>query len=454
MTLLLILAGVIGSALAQDGIEAQTTTSDTLNLRKGPGVAYGVVVELQPGTEITLLERALGNWARVREPGGQEGWLNAYYVTFPEGVTIYDVPLANIGEFSENEDIQASIVSHLNMRGGPGTQYPVIATLSPGTVIDVDARDASSFWVLGRTGEKRGWVAVGYLQFDRIVGAELPISSEILEVPEGEIDQIEAPADSEPPAQPAGPSGGSSDISAIPTVSAAMQAVFQKGQQLGNRADVFTKVGDCITANWMFLNPIGTGDHKPSAYPGLEDIIAYYSEAELRGGLNSFSNQSLAMHDGITSAQILDHTWANPNLCKSGETPLACEYRINKPSIAIIMLGTTDVYSSFAEQFKENVDKIIEISLDHGVIPLVSTAPGYRTGAKYESHAIHFNTLLVESAKAHNVPIMDLYGALLSMPEDERFKEGTESHLSADGYYVRNLLTLKALRAIKEAVMR
>jgi hypothetical protein len=58
--------------------------------------------------------------------------------------------------------------------------------------------------------------------------------------------------------------------------------------------------------------------------------------------LDSFSNISIAAGSGCTSAGALDPTWANPAWCEQSESPLACEYRITNPSVALIMFGTND----------------------------------------------------------------------------------------------------------------
>jgi uncharacterized protein YraI len=49
----------------------------------------------------------------------------------------------------------------LNMRSGPGPGYAVIATLDPNTGLILEARNADTSWLLGRTvdGAFRGWVA-------------------------------------------------------------------------------------------------------------------------------------------------------------------------------------------------------------------------------------------------------------------------------------------------------
>ena len=54
-------------------------------------------------------------------------------------------------------DLREVTASRLNMRGGPGTGHPVLATLDRGTQVEVIAENGS--WVQVRTGGRTGWMA-------------------------------------------------------------------------------------------------------------------------------------------------------------------------------------------------------------------------------------------------------------------------------------------------------
>lgn len=70
-------------------VSAETTvvvTTDTLNVRAGPGITHKVVAQVKRGTVLTVLERSqLGDWLRVRTPAGVEGWVSSRYVTSGPG---------------------------------------------------------------------------------------------------------------------------------------------------------------------------------------------------------------------------------------------------------------------------------------------------------------------------------------------------------------------------------
>jgi len=63
---------------------------DFLNVRAGPGADYDLVSKLNRNQSMSLLGRnGEGTWARVRVPGGAEGWVSTQYITAT-------VPIANL----------------------------------------------------------------------------------------------------------------------------------------------------------------------------------------------------------------------------------------------------------------------------------------------------------------------------------------------------------------------
>src|SRR5688572_2192866 len=120
----------------------------------------------------------------------------------------------------------------------------------------------------------------------------------------------------------------------VPAVSEAMKEVYQRGIELGRNPNAFSKVGDCQTNTGFYLVDF---DHEDwydlgEEYAYLQDTIDYYE--------GSFSRTSLAMRDGYNVAAILTPLRADPEKCESGESPIACEFRLNNPSIALISLET------------------------------------------------------------------------------------------------------------------
>src|SRR5688572_8534100 len=81
--------------------------------------------------------------------------------------------------------------------------------------------------------------------------------------------------------------------------------IFERGQALGNRADVFTTVGDSNTTNGDFMRPLGmdNGGCDFGDYESLEETVTYFSAVPPREGqANSFTSDSVAADIGFSSA--------------------------------------------------------------------------------------------------------------------------------------------------------
>jgi uncharacterized protein YgiM (DUF1202 family) len=70
-------------------------TASFLNVRFGPGVAYGILATINGGTTVTMIGRNFdSSWVKIILPDGRQGWVNSFYLgtTFPIG----NLPLMNI----------------------------------------------------------------------------------------------------------------------------------------------------------------------------------------------------------------------------------------------------------------------------------------------------------------------------------------------------------------------
>lgn len=67
---------------------------------------------------------------------------------------------------------------NLNMRSGPGTNYPVMATLPAGTEINVVGRNEDSSWLLVNSGSDKGWISseADLVQVDTAALSGLPVA--------------------------------------------------------------------------------------------------------------------------------------------------------------------------------------------------------------------------------------------------------------------------------------
>jgi lysophospholipase L1-like esterase len=268
-----------------------------------------------------------------------------------------------------------------------------------------------------------------------------------------------ASADAASPANPSSPAA-----TVISGISANTVAIFRRGQAMGNRRDVFSKVGDSITVAPDMYDPIGRGAYVLGDYPYLQEVVNFYLQTFARDQ-NSFANTSLAAGSGWTTATVLDPNAANTAVCAPGERPLDCEYRLTKPAVALIMLGSNDVHYFDGGTYQYNLEVITQTTLDQGIIPVLSTIP---TRIGYEEKVIQFNDIIRTTAGAYGVPLWDYASVMATLPYSGLSGDGLHPSTSPSGYagaanftgenlaygYVqRNLTMLQALDALYRRVL-
>jgi hypothetical protein len=199
-------------------------------------------------------------------------------------------------------------------------------------------------------------------------------------------------------------------LSLSEAVTRRIRTIYDIGQALGNRADVFSKVGDSITVSFYFLQPIGEGIYDLDGYDELQPVIDHFSAAS---AYNSFANPSLAAGVGWAAWGALDPSLADPAACLPGESPLVCEYRATRPAIALIMFGTNDAAYRSSQQYRSDLLEIVRISKEMGVIPILSTIPII---PGYEQQVRELNGVVVEITTAESLPIWNYADAMDNLP--------------------------------------
>lgn len=248
------------------------------------------------------------------------------------------------------------------------------------------------------------------------------------------------------------------------TVVSNIRTIYRDGLSQGNNANVFSKVGDSITVASNFLTPIAEDAHTLGSYTQLGGVIEQYQDAQLRTG-NSFSNQSLAAGNGWSSATVLDPNYAKEDACVYPETPLQCEYRYSKPSVALIMLGSNDVQYRNVNDYVADMQQIIDISVEAGVIPVISTIP-YQP--EFAGQVATYNEAIRELATQNQVPLWEYADATSDIPNYglsadnlhpnappwDQFSGSVQFTPDAlqYGFTVRNLTALQMLAAVQQSL--
>lgn len=232
------------------------------------------------------------------------------------------------------------------------------------------------------------------------------------------------------------------------TISDRAIEIYLAGLEKGKQPNVFGKVGDCgSTPSWF----LGSFD-LPEEYYNLGEYI--YLEEVIDHFAGSFERTSVAAVPGFNTSSVFAPLWADPVQCNPDEGPLACEYRLQEPSVALIMLGTNDQYRP--EEFEEKMREIIEYSIDGGVLPiLVSKADNLE-----EEHRI--NQIIFKLALEYELPFWNYWRAVQALPNQGMQEDG--AHLTwAPNFFddpramqtawtIRNLTALQTLDAVWRAL--
>ncbi|MBN1286555.1 MAG: SH3 domain-containing protein [Anaerolineae bacterium] len=462
--LILLAAGGVQPTIAQDGPRAQPTTY--LNLRTGPGEDYDIIATLNPGTLLILEARdELTYWVLVHTDSGAalRGWISTCCLSLDVGVSLKDLPVGaevvgvgappappagnDAGDHQDQADLDgntAVVGANLRLREGPGEEYATVKLLLKGAAVTVEDK-SNPDWVRVLTADgSTGWVSTCCITYGASAAAAPNPGAREAEL----IAKLSA--------VPIVPSG----------ISGRVRQIFAQGQAMGNRPGVFSKVGDCMTQFHAFLIPFGAGEYTLGGYAYLQPTIDFFNATEARyGSANSFVNESMVAEGGFSAPSVLDPLWAKPDHCQAGETPLACEYRLLKPGVAIILFGAVDVHYLPPAEFGRYLRQIVDVSIAHGVIPVLNTIPANK---EYMwAGILELNSVVVDIAQEYGVPLINLWRATQDLPDGGidtsdylhlSFKGDRWASFTGDeqrwGYTLRNLVTLQTLDMLRAAVLQ
>jgi hypothetical protein len=304
-------------------------------------------------------------------------------------------PLVPIMVLPQTTAYQATV-----LYAGPGDSFQQLGKLNPGLPISIIERNHTGMWLhVARMADNKvvqeGWLLSAYLnRDDKLHFGDIPVNQLI--------------ADGDPTTVNSKSLASLYSVPVIPTISDKMVNLYKQGQGMGNLSNAITKVGDSLSANVQYLKPMSNAKRVLGAYDFLSDTIDFY------GG--STTNDSVAARIGMSTYGIVDPFWADKALCQPAETPLDCEYRLKKPSVAFIMFGPNDVRSMTEDKYAGQMRQIIEDSLAKGVIPVISTFSAH-PDEEFFWQSINFNLQLVSLANEYQIPLINLWAAARVLPE-------------------------------------
>jgi hypothetical protein len=339
-------------------------------------------------------------------------------------------------------------IENLNVREGPGTTYPTAARLRTGVTVRVVERNSIGTWVrVQQTLEDGtlfldGWVLSGLLRLSpELRFSTIPISP----LADAIVDNAESPSLRPLYAAPI-----------IPPVDPSMRGVYQRGLERRRYTHVITKIGDSVSADPLYLGPMSRPGANLGPYDYLRESLDFFGASTQVG--------SVAARLGMNSYAVFDPAWANGELCETGESPLICELRRKRPSVALIMFGGNDVRHMDDTDYNTQIRRLVDETLAEGVIPVLSTFSA-DPNMPYWAQSVAFNTRLIEIADAYNIPIINLW--LASRPINAFGLEGDGIHMkhwgtdtfrvdatfpAYSGAALRNLLALRMLDEIRRTI--
>lgn len=158
-----------------------------VNLRSGPGTNYAKVGVVFQGTRLTVLGRS-GSWYRVKLANGKAAWIAAWLVSPLSQAQGEQDRLPQTGSLGK-AFVKGDVV---NLRSGPGTNYPVLRRLFRGEQLDLLETRGDWYRVRLASGQT-GWVAGWLVQ--RVQESPAPVGSREGSVSRGPVPEL--PADTQ-----------------------------------------------------------------------------------------------------------------------------------------------------------------------------------------------------------------------------------------------------------------
>ena len=244
------------------------------------------------------------------------------------------------------------------------------------------------------------------------------------------------------------------DWPVIPALSAKARTLYQAGLAGGNHPHAFSKIGDCQNITSHFL---GAFDD-PRQYklgPTFEPLQSVIDQFK-----GMFNRESAAVRAGFNVAAVLSPLQADPDVCKSGENPVTCELRLNRPSIVLISMETWWAKKP-AQEYEKYMRQILDLVIAQKTLPILATKADNLEG----DHSV--NATLAKLAYEYDIPLWNFWKAVQPLPGAGVTADGFHLTHASDrpddpllyrrlsepaaltlGWPVRNLTALQTLNSI------
>jgi hypothetical protein len=226
----------------------------------------------------------------------------------------------------------------------------------------------------------------------------------------------------------------------IPSPNNRSSEIYEKGLKLGNNPYAFSKIGDCQNVSSAFLGIFDRG-----GYSLLADQKEW-SEAidHFRG---YFNRDGEAFGQGLNVAAALSPIHANPEKCQANESPLQCELRVVKPSLAFISFERWWPEVTPPEIYEKYLRIVLDTVIENGTVPILITKADNIEGNQI------INQIIVNLAFEYDIPLYNWWKAAQALPHrgmDPVRDDGF--HISEQSWYERSIFGLGTLYSIWKGV--
>jgi hypothetical protein len=177
-----------------------------------------------------------------------------------------------------------------------------------------------------------------------------------------------------------------------PATRANVRDIYARGQQLGRNPRAFSKLGDSISLTSHYLARFDQKRYELGIYGDLQPTVDHYRRSFERFGVALAASVCMPGTRSGRESPI-------PISVRPDEHMVACEFRLQNPSILLVRLGTNDIAPGDA--FERAMRHTIEYSVANGVIPVLSTKSD-----RFEGDNRHNETMRALAAEYH-IPLWD-----------------------------------------------
>ncbi len=219
----------------------------------------------------------------------------------------------------------------------------------------------------------------------------------------------------------------------VPTISARVIKIYKQGIAAGMNPHSFSRIGDCQSEPEVFMGIYDT----PDRY--YLDNQHKYLQATIEQFAGSFGRVDITARRGFGIASVFSPLMADPKVCNADESPLACEFRVHKPIIAIISMGT-NWCAGCTRSFDQYLRQVVDFSIQHGVIPVLSTKADDIEGDN------SLNADVAKVAYEYDLPMWNFWAAVQYLPNHGLMPDNV--YLTVEGWNERSFTGLMTLDAI------